>query len=65
MMKRIGINMDIYDLLLEDQEVNAWRYEPINFTIGRLRMAIQYKNKKRQLELLEKISKEIEERGIL
>lgn len=56
---------DIFELMYEECEFNRWKYEDINYTIGRLRMAIKYKNQDRQLELLEKISKDIEEKGIL
>jgi hypothetical protein len=39
--------------------------EPINITIGRLRAKIKLSKDKRALELLEKISEEILEKGIL
>ena len=49
---------DIFNILAE-------QYEPVNVTIGRLRMAIQYKDKERQLQLLERISKRVIDLGII
>ncbi len=52
-------NMDIFDLLAEQQE-------PINVTIGRLRIALIYKKPiERQLELLDRLSERIIEYGVI
>ncbi len=52
--------MDIFDLMLENKTG-----EPINYTIGRLRAAIRMgKEEKYLLELVERISKEVERLGV-
>ena len=49
---------DYFDLLLEQQE-------PLNVTLGRLRIAIKLGNEERQMELVEKISRNIIGRQII
>lgn len=58
--------MDIFELMHDEFDVHRWKYEPINYTIGRLRSAIKYGyGQERQLELLEKISNEVIDKGII